>query len=357
MLIEDFDENIIEEFIVESSVMAWGKKGDKIVKRYRCLSGPRKNRLVDQPADCSKTIDPKKRIQLKKTMAKMGKRIARKAKKTKRINPVSKMVKRKNIQLSENLEKYGMSVEQAFAKYADITDKEAKEIIQNMPLSEYAIFVSALDTNNDDEITKVVMKYIENMPVKNETNESFFQSTDFDYLLENLNFDTKSVYEFINGKSIKEINEAKIFQDFNIHHMNTIKQIAPSVISEAYEIVTEVSESLLNEFLDTWLIDENADYKAKVDMATMKYIFENNINPQLKQQLSRIAKVSPTKIKSPSFSDPKTKTTSTVVSADSQSNTIATQDEKGNVQVHKIDPRNKDQLALESLQKLAGIKK
>lgn len=357
MLIEDFEYNDLEDFIIESSVMAWGKKGDKIVKRYRCLSGPRKNRLVNAPADCSKKIDPKKRIQLKKTMSKMGKRIARKARKTKRVDPVSKMVKRKNIQLSENLQKYGMSVEKAFAKYANVSEQEAKDIIKNMPLSEYALFVTALDSNNDNEITKLVMKYIEEMPVKSETTESFFNTNDFEIILENMNFSTQSVMEFINGKSIKEINETKIFQDFKIQDMAVIKEIAPFEITEAYDIISEVSESILNEFLDTWLLNEDADYRSKVDIGIAKYIFENTINPQLKTQVARITNASSSNVKAPSFIDPKTKAKSSIVSADAQNKTIATQDDKGNVQVHKIDPRNKDQISLESLQRLAGIKK
>jgi hypothetical protein len=356
MLIEDFENMNIEDFIVESSVMAWGKKGDKIVKRYRCLSGPRKNRLVNAPADCSKTIDPKKRIQLKKTMAKMGKRIARKAGKTKRIDPVSKMIKRKNVQLSENLEKYGMAVEKAFSKYANISEKEASEIIKNIPLSEYAVFVSALDSNNENEITEIVMKYIEEIPVKSEVNESYFSTTDFDVIMENFDLSTKSVVDFINGKSIAEINETKIFQDFKIQDMPVIKEIAPVEITEAYNIISEVSESILNEYLDTWLLNEDADYKTKVDIAISKYIFENTINPDLKTQVARIANASSSKVTAPAFTDPKTKAKTSIVSADAQNKTIATQDEKGNVSVHKIDPRNKDQISLESLQRLAGIK-
>lgn len=354
MLVEDFDNSIIEDFIVESSVMAWGKRGDKIVKKYRCLSGKRKNRLVNNQMDCSKTIDPKKRIQLKKTMARMGSRIARKAKRTKRVNPVSKMIQIKNAQLSENLQKYGMSVEKAFANYADISEKEAKEIIKNMPLSEYALFITLLDSENDKEITKLVMKYIQEEPV-NKTNESFFKTTDFETILENMEY--SSINEFINNKSISQVNETKIFQDFKMEDMVFVKEMAPYQITEAYNIVTEVSEDILTEYLDTWLLNENASYRQKVDMGIVKFVYENTINPQLKNQVARIANTSSAKVSNPSFTDPKTKQKSSIVSADAQNKTIATQDDKGNVQVHKIDPRNKGQISLESLQRLAGIKK
>jgi hypothetical protein len=36
--------------------------------------------------------------------------------------------------------------------------------------------------------------------------------------------------------------------------------------------------------------------------------------------------------------------------------TIATQDEAGNVEIHKVDGMNKDKIKLEDLQILAGIK-
>lgn len=90
------EDDLIEEFLNESAVMAWGKVGDQVVKKYRCTSGPRKGRLVSSPGDCSKRIDPAKKLRMKKTMAKMGKRIARKAKRTKRVNPTSKKVAARN---------------------------------------------------------------------------------------------------------------------------------------------------------------------------------------------------------------------------------------------------------------------
>lgn len=90
------DNSYIEEFLAESATMAWGKVGNKVVKRYRCMTGPRQGRLVSTPGGCATRVDPKKRIQMKKLMAKMGNRIARKAKRTKRVNPVSKRVASRN---------------------------------------------------------------------------------------------------------------------------------------------------------------------------------------------------------------------------------------------------------------------
>ena len=72
--------------------MAWGKRGNKVVRKFRCTSGRRKSRVVSSPAQCFAAPDIKKRIKLKMTKARLGARMARKAKKTKRVNPASKRV-------------------------------------------------------------------------------------------------------------------------------------------------------------------------------------------------------------------------------------------------------------------------
>ena len=84
-----------EEEVCEAR-MAWARKGNKIVRKYRCTSGPRKGRVVSNPTQCSKPIDMKKRMQLKRTKAKMGSRLKRKSARTKRTNPASKLLKRLN---------------------------------------------------------------------------------------------------------------------------------------------------------------------------------------------------------------------------------------------------------------------
>ena len=70
----------------------WAKRGNKVVRKFRCTSGRRKSRVVSNPAQCCAAPDSKKRIKLKRTKARVGARMARKAKKTKRVNPASKRV-------------------------------------------------------------------------------------------------------------------------------------------------------------------------------------------------------------------------------------------------------------------------
>ena len=72
--------------------MAWAKRGGKVVRKFRCTSGRRKSRIVSSPAQCFAAPDIKKRIKLKMTKARLGSRMARKAKRTKRVNPASKRV-------------------------------------------------------------------------------------------------------------------------------------------------------------------------------------------------------------------------------------------------------------------------
>jgi hypothetical protein len=74
----------------------WARSGKKVVRKYRCASGPRKNRVVAKMAQCFAAPDIKKRMAFKKTKARLGSRMIRKAKKTKRINPASKRVQALN---------------------------------------------------------------------------------------------------------------------------------------------------------------------------------------------------------------------------------------------------------------------
>ena len=76
--------------------MVWRKMGNTIKRAVRCTTGRRKGRVVSNPAQCSKPLDIKKRLTLKRTKAKMGARMARKARRTKRFNPASRRVRSLN---------------------------------------------------------------------------------------------------------------------------------------------------------------------------------------------------------------------------------------------------------------------
>jgi hypothetical protein len=85
-----------ELFAALDEKQVWARKGSKVVRKYRCGSGQRKGRIVAEPTQCFRPIDVKKRASFKKTKARLGAKMARKAKRTKRINPASKLLKRLN---------------------------------------------------------------------------------------------------------------------------------------------------------------------------------------------------------------------------------------------------------------------
>ncbi len=89
----------IDEFTDEPIVearMVWRRMGNKIKRAVRCTSGRRAGRVVSNIGQCSKPIDMKRRLTLKRTKARMGSRITRKAQRTRRINPASKRLKSLN---------------------------------------------------------------------------------------------------------------------------------------------------------------------------------------------------------------------------------------------------------------------
>lgn len=87
MRLEEFtDETIIE------ARMVWRKSGNTIKRAVRCTSGRRKGRVVSNPSQCNKPIDFRKRLTMKKTKARLGARMARKSRRTKKFNIQSKRV-------------------------------------------------------------------------------------------------------------------------------------------------------------------------------------------------------------------------------------------------------------------------
>jgi hypothetical protein len=85
----------IEEIVSENKAV-WRKSGGEIKRGVRCSSGPRAGRVVAKASQCSAKIDPKKRARMKQLHARLGARIARKARRTKRTNPASKRLRTLN---------------------------------------------------------------------------------------------------------------------------------------------------------------------------------------------------------------------------------------------------------------------
>jgi len=74
----------------------WARKGKSVTRKYRCSSGRRRGRVVSKMQQCFAPLNVKQSVRLKQTKKKQGARMARKAKRTKRINPASKRLKQLN---------------------------------------------------------------------------------------------------------------------------------------------------------------------------------------------------------------------------------------------------------------------
>jgi hypothetical protein len=77
----------LTEPLEEKQVCA--RKGKSLVRKYRCTGGTRHGRVVATPTQCFAPINVKQRALMKRTRARLGKKMARKANKTKRTNPAS----------------------------------------------------------------------------------------------------------------------------------------------------------------------------------------------------------------------------------------------------------------------------
>jgi hypothetical protein len=79
------------EFITEHRlVFKRNPKTGSISMKWRCESGPRKGRTVPNLAQCSAAPDIKKAAKMKQTRQRTKVAQARKTKKTKRVNPMSR---------------------------------------------------------------------------------------------------------------------------------------------------------------------------------------------------------------------------------------------------------------------------
>ena len=72
------------------------KSSQGIKRKFKCTSGPRKGRIVADPATCNKPIDVAKRIRAKQTRKKKAGLASFKRSRTMRSSPVTKILKKVN---------------------------------------------------------------------------------------------------------------------------------------------------------------------------------------------------------------------------------------------------------------------
>lgn len=90
---------LLREFYTQPQIdekQVWARSGKNVVRKYRCQSGRRKGRVVAKMAQCFAAPNIKQNKVLKVMKARLGPRLAKKIKRTKRINPASKRVQSLN---------------------------------------------------------------------------------------------------------------------------------------------------------------------------------------------------------------------------------------------------------------------
>ncbi len=91
-----------EELLDESAIRQYKRSGDSVVRKFRCMAGPKKGKLVSNAADCGKRKEPRRVRQGRKTMRMKKGVITRKTRVTKR-RAMSKVVARMNKRLMGTL--------------------------------------------------------------------------------------------------------------------------------------------------------------------------------------------------------------------------------------------------------------
>jgi hypothetical protein len=92
------------EFITEHR-MVWKRTSNGVKLRWRCESGPRTGRTVPAVNDCSAAPDIAQAQRMKKTRSRTKIRQSRRTKRTKRINPTSKLVQKLNQAVNKIIKK------------------------------------------------------------------------------------------------------------------------------------------------------------------------------------------------------------------------------------------------------------
>jgi len=83
--------------ILEGAIPVAGRKGNKVVRKYRCTTGSRKGRVVAKPSTCNAPRNVGKSIALKKNKRKKGSSMQVKINRAKRAKPSSVRLKNVNV--------------------------------------------------------------------------------------------------------------------------------------------------------------------------------------------------------------------------------------------------------------------
>ena len=97
----------IQEIVTESVVQVWSRnKGGQMVRKYRCLSGARKGRIVSSPTTCNQPKRVSSSINIRKAKYKYGRNMNIKSQRTKRAGAFSKRLAKINKRNSLTINRY-----------------------------------------------------------------------------------------------------------------------------------------------------------------------------------------------------------------------------------------------------------
>lgn len=94
---------IVSEILTEGALQIMGRKGNKLVRKYRCTSGSRKGRIVADPATCNKPKRVKSSINIKKAKARRSSAMKVASARTKRARGSTQRLTRINRSGRRNL--------------------------------------------------------------------------------------------------------------------------------------------------------------------------------------------------------------------------------------------------------------
>jgi hypothetical protein len=94
---------IISEILTEGAIQIMGRKGNKLVRKYRCTAGSRKGRIVASPDTCNKPKRVKSSINIKKAKARRSSAMKVASARTKRARGTTQRLTRINKSGRRNL--------------------------------------------------------------------------------------------------------------------------------------------------------------------------------------------------------------------------------------------------------------
>lgn len=93
----------VAELLTEGALQIMGRKGNKLVRKYRCTAGSRKGRIVADPATCNKPKRVKSSINIKKAKARRSSAMKVASARTKRARGTTQRLTRINKSGRRNL--------------------------------------------------------------------------------------------------------------------------------------------------------------------------------------------------------------------------------------------------------------